>query len=880
MRNVLSWIVLTLCAFSAKAQVSTISNHAPLLFEKAYLHTDRDVYAMGDTLWFKAYLVNGQDHKPALSSGNLYVELISPDSAKIVLREIIRMDNGLGHGDMALDDSLKSGHYTLRAYTNWMRNFGDNFVFEKDITLLDIAAVPAAPDPKAAVKNKKSAAATAAAAPNTAANILPIVRFYPEGGSLVNGIGSFVGVKAEDGYGKGIAAAGAVISASGDTVSHFNCDSLGIGVFTLLPLVGQSYQATVDLGSRHDVFQLPAALSKGLALQIRQTDSVIHALVRAAGTGADSTISMVVKHTGKTVLSQRFSLKDAQVAFKISTASLPEGISAITIYNQQNKPECERLVYVHHLNQNNKNSVSIVTDKKSYQPKEKASITIQAQPNSNLSMAAVDAGVVPVQTEDIVSYLNLQSELRGTIESPNRYFDTTNVNRFKQLDQLLLTQGWRDFVWRRMADTSIRISYAAENGIPVPGRMWEEVRNKMLPDLNISLHADSARGTKLFSARTDSAGRFYFDGLMLYGNQRIQLSATDDKGKDRGSFWLDTIRPLPVSPIIQRPAFMQNPLDSIAKVNTEKKVESMKSANLNGVTRLKEVKIKDRKTIVTRSSSVLTTWGPDQVFNITPNDYQYKTLEWFLLQTSKGAMKPMYDPNRRISPIHRPGVANEEFNREQMEFMRPLTGVAYAGMDTFLVKTPGMQQPAYSWQARNKLIPPILIVNGQELYMDNYEQAEAYRTTYFNMPMNKFKKVVLKHMIGTLHGGETPILPTDSKSYSLGQIETIPVDRYLLYLTLTDNAMIDNPGFLITNIPGYYQARTFYEPPPNAKPSIADYRSTIHWQPDIKTDATGKATVSFYNTLPSTDIRIIVQGISPEGNLLSNSAIYTVSGHP
>ena len=164
--------------------------------------------------------------------------------------------------------------------------------------------------------------------------------------------------------------------------------------------------------------------------------------------------------------------------------------------------------------------------------------------------------------------------------------------------------------------------------------------------------------------------------------------------------------------------------------------------------------------------------------------------------------------------------------------------------------------------------------------MDNYEQAEAYRTTYFNMPMNKFKKVVLKHMIGTLHGGETPILPTDSKSYSLGQIETIPVDRYLLYLTLTDNAMIDNPGFLITNIPGYYQARTFYEPPPNAKPSIADYRSTIHWQPDIKTDATGKATVSFYNTLPSTDIRIIVQGISPEGNLLSNSAIYTVSGHP
>jgi hypothetical protein len=805
-----------------------------LLFEKAYLHTDRDVYAMGDTLWFKAYLVNGQDNKPSVSSGNLYVELIAPDSARIVLREIIRMDNGLGHGDMALDDSLKSGHYTLRAYTNWMRNFGDNFVFEKNITLLDTRAVPVIIDAKAAIKTKKSTAASAAQNKNAAiipiAAVLPTVHFYPEGGSLVNGIGSFVGVKAEDGYGRGIPATGSVISASGDTVSHFTCDSVGIGLLVMLPMAGQSYHAAVTLGTRQDVFQLPDAVSKGLALQIRQTDTVINAIVSTSDTIVKAKGLLTVKHAGITLLHQFFQLKGKQLSARIATASLPQGICSITLYNEQNKPECERLVYIHHPNNSTLNhKISINTDKKSYQSKERVNLQINAPANSNLSMAVVDAAMVPVKDGDIVSYLNLQSEIRGNIESPNRYFDTTNVNRFRQLDQLLLTQGWRDFVWRRMADTAIRISYAAENGISLPGRVWDEVQNKMLSNLNISLHSDSLKGTRLLFTRTDSAGRFHFDGLMIYGKQRIQLSARDDKGKDKGTFWLDTIRPLSVPSVIQWPAFIANPLDSIAKANTEKKVESMKMANLHGVTKLKEVTIKERSTIMTRSNNMLTTFGyPDQIFNITPNDYKYKTLEWYMLQNVKGATSGL--------PVG-------------------ITGVVFFGVDT-VKRIP-------------KVVPPNIFINGRELYMDENTQAEAYRIQYFNMPMNKFKKIELRHMVGTLHGVD-PITGKFRES-------TLMVDRFLLYLTMQDNYTLDIPGFLITDIPGYYQARTFYEPPPNAKPSIADYRSTIHWEPDIKTDANGKATVSFYNAVPSTHVRVIAQGITPEGVPLSETSTYEVN---
>jgi len=89
-----------------------------LFFEKVYLQTDRNLYASGDNLWFKAYLVNGLSTSLTNTSNNLYVELISPE-ANIISHEIIRMDNGLGNGDFKLSDTIPDGNYRLRAYTNY-----------------------------------------------------------------------------------------------------------------------------------------------------------------------------------------------------------------------------------------------------------------------------------------------------------------------------------------------------------------------------------------------------------------------------------------------------------------------------------------------------------------------------------------------------------------------------------------------------------------------------------------------------------------------------------------------------------------------------------------------------------------------------------------
>jgi uncharacterized protein YfaS (alpha-2-macroglobulin family) len=100
------------------------------VIEKVYLHADRDSYFAGEDIWFKAYLIDALDHLLTDHSNNLHVELISP-SSKIISDRIIRLDNGSGNGDLRLPDDIKSGRYRLRAYTNYMRNFGDQLFFSK-----------------------------------------------------------------------------------------------------------------------------------------------------------------------------------------------------------------------------------------------------------------------------------------------------------------------------------------------------------------------------------------------------------------------------------------------------------------------------------------------------------------------------------------------------------------------------------------------------------------------------------------------------------------------------------------------------------------------------------------------------------------------------
>ncbi|HSC38468.1 MAG TPA: hypothetical protein VLD19_11365, partial [Chitinophagaceae bacterium] len=107
--------------------------------EKLYLHFDKPYYAVGDTMWFKAYLFQGATNTWSPLSGLLYIELIS-DSDKLVKRMSFPIGYGISWGQIPLiPDDIAAGRYTVYAYTNWMQNAGPAGFFHQRFAVGDAA---------------------------------------------------------------------------------------------------------------------------------------------------------------------------------------------------------------------------------------------------------------------------------------------------------------------------------------------------------------------------------------------------------------------------------------------------------------------------------------------------------------------------------------------------------------------------------------------------------------------------------------------------------------------------------------------------------------------------------------------------------------------
>ena len=105
--------------------------------EKLYLHLDKPYYAGGEQIWFKGYLVNSSTHKPDMPDNFIYVELVNQDN-KIIRRQKVKKNEGGFWGNLSLPLDLPVGEYTLRGYTNWMRNTDSGFFFQKNIPVANV----------------------------------------------------------------------------------------------------------------------------------------------------------------------------------------------------------------------------------------------------------------------------------------------------------------------------------------------------------------------------------------------------------------------------------------------------------------------------------------------------------------------------------------------------------------------------------------------------------------------------------------------------------------------------------------------------------------------------------------------------------------------
>lgn len=100
--------------------------------EEIFIHTDREEYISGEDLWFSIYLIDRQNFKPSSDSKIAYVEILNAENSPVVQKRLL-IDKGFGPGQVVLPDTLSTGIYTLRAYTNWMKNFLPYDCFQKEI---------------------------------------------------------------------------------------------------------------------------------------------------------------------------------------------------------------------------------------------------------------------------------------------------------------------------------------------------------------------------------------------------------------------------------------------------------------------------------------------------------------------------------------------------------------------------------------------------------------------------------------------------------------------------------------------------------------------------------------------------------------------------
>lgn len=617
--KVLLALFICICTCNAYAQSRVQIPAFPLLFEKAYLHTDREQYLAGEDVWFKAYLVNGQTQQLINISNNLYVELIAPGGV-IRDKKLVRMENGLGHGDMKLSQRLVPGIYRLRAYTNWMRNFGNSLVFEKEIRIYSDNTLGVNAPARMAAILPKNAQQTIAPA-----SIIRIpgdtLRFFPEGGSMVENISAKVAFKAEDRYGRNIGIKGNIQTASGENVVDLNSEA-GIGKFTFKPLPGVEYTAkgTYADGRTFSV-PMPRALLKGLAMHVQNGETAIKVTIQADPETLSALQNKMIALYGRCRAVVYYEKKDILLTgpattVQVSINNFPEGVACFTLVDNNRHPVCERLVYI---DGENNLVMHAATDKSSYAPKEKTTLTVTAPPQTHLSVSVTDANLVAANKLDIRSYLYLQSEVRGKIENLPQYFDMSNPNRTQQLDLLLMTQGWRDFLWRRLADSALRISYIAEKGITLNGNVKEEWSGKPIPGLNITLFADSAIGQKIFAAKTDSSGHFFVDGVNLYGKQLFSANGINDKGKSRGVISVDTVTGGKL------PALKKTyPPDTIATTGSFKNIIAerlniTRRFSIKDTVRLNEVKITNHPLTIVGDYA-------DTTIVVDRKDYKYRTL--------------------------------------------------------------------------------------------------------------------------------------------------------------------------------------------------------------------------------------------------------------
>lgn len=405
--------------------------------ELVYLQTDKGIYETGEDLWFKIYVMDAQSLALSERSKTLFVEMLNAKDS-IVWQEKYPVLSGIAEGHMYIDKDLKEGDYRIHAYTRFsFLNDTLRPVYPKKIRVVKSIAYKGTDSPQDEDR--------------------PVVRlsFFPESGDLIDGIPTKVAFKAQDAKGMPAKVAGR-LQENGKEIARLETVHDGMGFVFILPRKESSYKVVLSDGRE---FPFAGVTASGMSIHLRkQTDEYLEFHLSQPKEATPQKIRLTGRMRGKLYCMAEGTLRDI-LRIKIPVKEFPlQGIAEFTLYNENGQPMAERLVYVH---PERKLHIELNTDSARYFTRGKGKLNVKVTDEAgkpvqaHLGLSIFDGAYQnELNPENMLSYCYLSTEIKGNIHNPAYYFDDNNKDRLSALDLLLLTQGWRRYVWEK-ADTAM-----------------------------------------------------------------------------------------------------------------------------------------------------------------------------------------------------------------------------------------------------------------------------------------------------------------------------------------------------------------------------------------------------------------------------------------
>lgn len=485
------------------AQIATaLENYFLLERENIHLHLNKTTFLSNEKIWLKGYVVNRKTNQPFFNTTNVFA-LLYDDKGHKLFEKLLFASNGTFTGNFELDKNLPSGDYYIQVYTNWMNNFLENESTVQKIKIIN-------PKEGAIIPNSNPTESLA-------------ITLNPEGGNLIKGISTIVGVKLADCFGNTFENATIEIQDDKNTILQtIKLNPFGFGKFEIIPTISP-IKAIFQSNDLKIETLLPLASDIGIALEVNNFSHADQAIVKVKTNAEtipllkDKQLFVVVHQDDKkSIIPLKINQENLEQTLSIANKFLSEGINTIRIIDSDLKQWCERVIYVH---QKEEKPLNIMFNFKKEGKIKMVGYSDYA--NANLSISILPEETKATEIEDNIIYTSTISPyITESLTNALYYLTEPTRKKYYELDLVLLNQKKPKYDWENIVANPPKSNYTFDIGLTIKGTVNQELKNNS--DYKVRLY--SVLDLILVLSDVNKKNEYLFENIAVADSTVVDLS--------------------------------------------------------------------------------------------------------------------------------------------------------------------------------------------------------------------------------------------------------------------------------------------------------------------------------------------------------------------